>query len=74
MALSGLGMSEGLSGLTVSVPPGRGPRAAVVSGSPYVVDVVAVDGQDLRLRRHNTEVSLEILRRRGQVRVSIVYT
>jgi glycogen debranching enzyme len=29
---------------------------------------------DLRLRRHNGEVSLEILRRRGQVRVSIVHT
>jgi len=51
-ALSGLGMSEGLSGLTVSSPPGRGPRAAVVSGSPYVVDVLEVDGQDVRLRRH----------------------
>ena len=29
---------------------------------------------DIRLRRHESEVSLEILRRRGQVRVSIVYT
>jgi glycogen debranching enzyme len=29
---------------------------------------------DLKLRRHNGEVSLEILRRRGQVRVSIVHT
>jgi len=51
-ALSGLGLSEGLSGLTVSVPPGRGPRAAVVSGSPYVVDALGLDGQDVRLRRH----------------------
>jgi glycogen debranching enzyme len=29
---------------------------------------------DLRLRRHGSEVSLEILRRRGKVQVSIVYT
>jgi glycogen debranching enzyme len=29
---------------------------------------------DLRLRRHENEVSLEILRRRGKVQVSIVYT
>ena len=52
-ALSGLGMSEGLSGLTVSAAvPGRGPRAEVVSGSPYVMDVLGVDGRDVTLRRH----------------------
>jgi len=29
---------------------------------------------DLRVHRHDNEVSLEILRRRGQVQVSIVFT
>jgi len=53
-ALSGLGMSEGLTGLTVSVPTAGRPRAEVVSGSPYVVDVLAVDGHEVRLRRHVT--------------------
>jgi tRNA/tmRNA/rRNA uracil-C5-methylase (TrmA/RlmC/RlmD family) len=51
-ALAGLGMSEGLTGLTISAPPGRGPRATVVAGSPYVVDTVAVDGKEVKLRRH----------------------
>jgi tRNA/tmRNA/rRNA uracil-C5-methylase (TrmA/RlmC/RlmD family) len=51
-ALTGLGMSEGLTGLTVSAPPGRGPRSSVVAGSPYVVDTIAIDGQEVKLRRH----------------------
>ena len=29
---------------------------------------------DLRVQRHDTEVSVEILRRQGQVQVSVVYT
>jgi hypothetical protein len=29
---------------------------------------------DLRFRRHNDEVSLEVLRTRGQIQVSIVLT
>jgi hypothetical protein len=29
---------------------------------------------DLRLHRHGNEISLEILRRRGKVQVSIVYS
>lgn len=51
-ALAGLGMSEGLTGLTVSAPPGRGPRATVVAGSPYVVDTVGVESEEVKLRRH----------------------
>lgn len=50
--LTGLGMSEGLTGLTVSAHQGRGIRAAVVSGDPYVVDVLNIDGHEVRLRRH----------------------
>ncbi len=51
-AFKGLGMSDGVTGLTVALPPGRGPRAAVVSGDPYVVDVVPFEGHEVRLRRH----------------------
>ncbi|HUS60999.1 MAG TPA: hypothetical protein VMY34_02310, partial [Acidimicrobiales bacterium] len=50
--LSALGMSEGLTGLTVSMPPGRGPRAGLVSGSPYVVDVLDIEGHAVSLKRH----------------------
>jgi len=50
--LTGLGMSEGLTGLTVSGLHGRGLRAAVVSGDPYVVDTLAVSGRTVSLRRH----------------------
>lgn len=50
--LAGLGMSEGLTGLTVSAQQGRGIRAAVVSGDPHVVDVLNIDGCEVRLRRH----------------------
>jgi 23S rRNA (uracil1939-C5)-methyltransferase len=51
-ALSGLGMSEGLTGLTVSVLQGGGSRAAVVSGDPHVVDVLDIEGHAVRVRRH----------------------
>jgi 23S rRNA (uracil1939-C5)-methyltransferase len=50
--LRGLGMSEGLTGLTVSETQGRTMRAAVVSGDPHVVDVLRFEGHDVRLRRH----------------------
>lgn len=50
--LAGLGLSEGLTGLTVSAQQGRGLRAAVVSGDPYVEDVLNIDGCGVRLRRH----------------------
>ncbi|HUR34262.1 MAG TPA: TRAM domain-containing protein [Vicinamibacterales bacterium] len=50
--LGGLGLSEGLTGLTVSTAPGRGPRAAVVSGSPHVVEVLGLAGHAVRLQRH----------------------
>ena len=49
--LSGLGMSDGLTGLTVSGPQ-RGPRALPVSGSPHVVDALPVEGETVHLRRH----------------------
>jgi 23S rRNA (uracil1939-C5)-methyltransferase len=51
-ALSGLGMSEGLTGLTVSELQDGGMRAAVVSGDPHVVDVLDVEGHAVSLRRH----------------------
>ncbi len=50
--LRGLGMSEGLTGLTVSETQGRAMRAAVVSGDPHVVDVLRLEAHDVRLRRH----------------------
>jgi len=51
--MRGVGMSDGLTGLTVSVPQGRGAeRTAVASGDPHVVDVLDVDGHLVRLRRH----------------------
>lgn len=50
-ALSSLGLSDGLTGLTVSTAQGPG-RIAVVTGSPHVVDALAIDGTGIRLRRH----------------------
>lgn len=50
--LAGLGLSEGLTGLTVSAQQERGIRAAVVSGDPHVVDVLNIDECEVRLRRH----------------------
>ena len=51
-ALSGLGMSDGLTGLTVSSPAAGWPRVAVVTGDPHVVDVLTVGEVEIRLRRH----------------------
>lgn len=50
-ALSSLGLSDGLTGLTVSTLDGRG-RVAVVKGSPHVMDALDVEGTTIRLRRH----------------------
>jgi 23S rRNA (uracil1939-C5)-methyltransferase len=50
-AFTGLAMSEGLTGFTVSLAA-RGPRATVVSGDPHVVDVLDIDGTSISLRRH----------------------
>ncbi len=50
-AFSGLAMSEGLTGFTVSTAV-RGPRAVVLGGDPHVTDTVVVDGSAVRLRRH----------------------
>jgi len=50
-ALSSLGKSDGLTGLTVSsaLLPGR---VDIVTGSPHVVDALAEDDTPIRLRRH----------------------
>lgn len=50
-ALSSLGLSDGLTGLTVSTPQGHG-RVAVVKGSPHVVDALNVGETRIQLRRH----------------------
>ena len=50
-ALSGLGLADGLTGLTAS-SPSAGSGVAVISGDPHVVDVLAVDEVEIRLRRH----------------------
>jgi glycogen debranching enzyme len=61
-------------------PAGREIRLINPRLPPFLDDVVLRNLQlehssvDLLLRRHESEVSLEILKRRGQVRVSIVYT
>ncbi|MFN8064561.1 MAG: TRAM domain-containing protein [Vicinamibacterales bacterium] len=51
-ALSGLGLLDGLTGLTVSAPRGRGPRCTVLAGDAHVTDVIRLEGQEVRLRRH----------------------
>lgn len=51
-AFKGLGLTNGVSGLTVPDPQARSGRAAVVSGSPDVVDALTVLGHDVRLQRH----------------------
>jgi 23S rRNA (uracil1939-C5)-methyltransferase len=51
-ALAGLGATDGLTGLTVSMPYGQRTRAAVVAGDPHVVDVLDLEGTAVRLRRH----------------------
>lgn len=50
-AFSGLAMSEGLTGFSVSTAM-RGPRAVVLGGDPHVTDVFTVDDAVVRLRRH----------------------
>ncbi len=50
--LSGLGLSEGLTGLTVWSPTSGPVRVAVVRGDPHVVDAFAVGDVEIRLRRH----------------------
>lgn len=51
--MSNLGRSDGLTGLTLSVPDARGAaRTAVASGNPHVVDVLEVNGHAVGLRRH----------------------
>ncbi|MEQ1730003.1 MAG: TRAM domain-containing protein [Vicinamibacterales bacterium] len=51
--MSNLGRSDGLTGLTLSVPEARGAaRTAVASGDPHVLDVLEVDGHSVSVRRH----------------------
>ena len=49
--LSGLGLSDGLTGLTVWTPT-SGARVAVVMGDPHVVDALPIGDVEIRLRRH----------------------
>ena len=49
--LRGLGLSEGLTGLTVWSPT-SGARVAVVMGDPHVVDGFPIGEVEIRLRRH----------------------
>lgn len=51
-AFKGLGITNGLTGLTVPDQQSRSGRAAVVSGSPDVVDLLTVMGCEVRLQRH----------------------
>jgi len=41
-------------------------------GAPLMLAGIAVRDVDLRVRRHGDEVSLEVLRTRGRIQVSIV--
>lgn len=51
--MSTLGHSDGLTGLTLSVPEAHGAaRTAVVAGDPHVIDVLDIDGHAVSLRRH----------------------
>ena len=50
--LSGLGLSEGLTGLTVWSPTSGFARVAVVRGDPHVVDALHMGDVEIRLRRH----------------------
>jgi 23S rRNA (uracil1939-C5)-methyltransferase len=44
--------TKGLTGLTASSSSIGTEQPAVVAGDPYVVDVVSIEGQAIRLRRH----------------------
>jgi 23S rRNA (uracil1939-C5)-methyltransferase len=51
--LRGLGLSDGLTGLTLTQAQLKGAeRTAVVSGDPHVVDTLAFDEGRIQLRRH----------------------
>jgi 23S rRNA (uracil1939-C5)-methyltransferase len=50
--LTGLGLSDGLTGLTTSNLAAGAARVAIVMGDPHVLDVLPVCGVDIRLRRH----------------------
>ena len=50
--LSGLGLSDGLTGLTVWSPTTAVARVAVVMGDAHVVDALAIGEVEIRLRRH----------------------
>jgi len=50
--LSGLGLSDGLTGLTVWSPTSGAARIAVVTGDPHVVDALPIGDVEIRLRRH----------------------
>ena len=50
--LRGLGLSEGLTGLTVWSPTTGTARVAVVMGDPHVVDALPLGDVEVRLRRH----------------------
>lgn len=50
--LSGLGLSDGLTGLTVWSPATSSTRVVVVMGDPHVVDAFPVGDVEIRLRRH----------------------
>lgn len=50
-ALSGLALSDGLTGLTTNSTAGPS-RVTLVRGEPHVVDTLRVDHADIRLRRH----------------------
>ncbi|MEQ1908580.1 MAG: TRAM domain-containing protein [Vicinamibacterales bacterium] len=50
--LSGLGLSDGLTGLTVWSPTTAVARVAVVMGDAHVVDALPIGDVEIRLRRH----------------------
>lgn len=50
-ALSGLALSDGLTGLTTNTTAGPS-RVTLVRGEPHVVDTLQIEGVDIRLRRH----------------------
>ena len=51
--LRGLGLSDGLTGLTMVSPQGRGlNRSVTLSGEPHVTDTLTLDGQTFALRRN----------------------
>jgi 23S rRNA (uracil1939-C5)-methyltransferase len=47
--LSGLGHTDGLTGLTITSARGS---ATLVAGDPHVIDTIALEGRAVRLRRH----------------------